>query len=105
MEGPDPSRRSLLRMAVQLPLGATLFALSVRARGADSACVDPDELSSGESSLRSSLHYVEKSADAQKTCQVCAYFHADKPPCGQCAIFNGAANASGHCDSWSAKAA
>jgi hypothetical protein len=62
------------------------------------ACADPED------SLRASLHYAEAAPDPQKTCGGCGFFTpAAGSDCGNCKIFNGPANAKGHCDSWSAK--
>jgi hypothetical protein len=66
-------------------------------------CADLDSMDSGAKSMRTSLNYTEKSADADKTCGVCAFFQTASEGCGTCQIFNGPANPMGHCDSWSQK--
>jgi hypothetical protein len=71
---------------------------------ASEACVDPDELSDGEQSMRESLAYTDTAADASKVCGGCDYFSASGPAgCGQCLILHGAVSAGGHCDSWTEK--
>ena len=97
------TRRRLLRIGAWLPLISVLHARQLAASAADSlpVCADPDEPGEG---LRKSLHYTEISPDPQMTCSGCNFFSASKPgDCGQCQIMGAAANAHGHCDSWSKK--
>jgi hypothetical protein len=107
----ETTRRKILTGAVQIPVaGAILFtaaACGESGGGKQAACVDPDKLSSGEKSLRASLHYTSKSPDAQKICKGCSFWAAtpDKASCGQCMILTSITEDSGHCDSWSARAA
>jgi hypothetical protein len=71
---------------------------------ASEACVDPDELSDGEQSMRQSLAYTDAAADSNKVCNGCSYFSAsERAGCGQCLIMQGTVSAAGHCDSWTAK--
>jgi hypothetical protein len=92
------SRRHALNLLLQAPL-AILVVGSTRVRA--ESCGEFDDESGG---LRTSLHYVEAAESAQQTCAGCAFFTAPASgACGQCQIFNGPANAGGHCDSWSAK--
>ena len=86
------TRRQLLLRAV--PLGVA-FAPGLRAAA---ACVDPDS-----ESLRASLNYVSKAADAATSCAHCAFFTADPSggACGTCQILSGAVDRTGHCDSFS----
>jgi len=74
------------------------------AAGKDTGCVDPEQLSDGEISLRESVKYTDASATA-KSCAGCAFFQAssEAPKCGHCQILNGPVSASGHCTSWSPK--
>jgi hypothetical protein len=99
------SRRTLLRRGVQLPLGGLALAAVVShgANAADKLCADPKAMDSGQKSIRDSLKYVEKSADAKTTCAACGFFEATPDGCGSCMIFQGPANPNGHCESWSAK--
>lgn len=90
------SRRGMLAGGIRLVPALALMPLTARSAAA-AACADPND------SLRSSLHYVEASPDAQKTCSACAFFTPDAGDCGNCKIFSGPANVKGHCDSWSAK--
>lgn len=71
---------------------------------ASEECVDPDELSGSEQSMRHSLAYSDTAADAGKACNGCSYFSASqRAGCGQCLILHSAVSAGGHCDSWTAK--
>jgi high potential iron-sulfur protein len=93
-------RRDLLRRGLQLLSAAIALPLAMRqARGADS-CVAP-----ASESLRSSLHYTDKAPDPAQACKACAFFASQegKPACGNCMLMSGPVDATGHCDSWSAK--
>jgi hypothetical protein len=96
-------RRRFLSIGIWLPAISFLHT-SLRAAGAAESghlCVDPDEASDG---LRKSLHYTEASPDPRMTCSGCQFFTAGgADDCGQCQIMSAAANAHGHCDSWSKK--
>lgn len=71
---------------------------------ASDACVDPDEISDGEQSMRQSLAYTDTAADSTKACKGCGYFSASHTAsCGQCLILQGTVAAGGHCDSWTTK--
>jgi hypothetical protein len=90
------TRRRLLQNAA-----VTLGALTAASRTIAAApCVAPD---GDDSSLRKSLHYAESSATPAQKCSGCSFFSDQQGACGKCAIFNGPANPSGHCDSWSAR--
>jgi hypothetical protein len=90
------SRRKVIESGLWM-VPAFAFA-PVFAKAATEACADPAD------SLRASLHYAEMGPDAKATCSTCGFFEADgDKACGSCKIFNGPANAKGHCDSWSAK--
>ena len=100
------TRRKLLARGAALPLaGLAVFGVSrAAAAGAAPACADPNVLDSGQMSIRESLNYVEQSKDPMKVCDGCGFLKDVKGSCGNCDIFNGPANVSGHCDSWSPKA-
>ncbi len=99
------SRRTLLVRACQVIPSATTLLLVGGCGNRTAVCADPNELSVAENSLRTAAHFTEESPDPQKVCAGCAFFHpsADSAQCGHCDIFNGPANAGGHCDSWSQK--
>jgi len=83
--------------------GAAEIGVDGTAAAADKLCADPKSMDSGARSMRSSLNYVEISADASKTCSKCAFFDDSADGCGRCQVFSGPANSKGHCDSWAAK--
>lgn len=97
---PPLSRRSLLGLAVT----ASTLAVAVRA-AAQGACIDPDDLTEAELSLRASLKFQEKAPDPAKPCQRCAFFTADEkvPACGECKLLNGPVGAGSWCSSWAGK--
>jgi High potential iron-sulfur protein len=93
----DPSRRLILRRALQLTTAlAVTPRLTAAAPGA--SCVDPQS-----ESLRASLHYAGVSPVAGQNCGACGFFTAVQGGCGTCVIMSGPVDATGHCDSWSAK--
>jgi hypothetical protein len=104
MTEPLFSRRNLLRRSVELPLGLFLaLRVTHASAGSGTSCADPATMDGSQRSARDSLHYSENSADPAKTCSACGFFQPAAPPCGSCMIFNGPANAKGHCDSWNPK--
>jgi hypothetical protein len=105
----DLTRRKILSGAMQISVGGAVLLTAAACGDSGSKvalCVDPDKLSSGEKSLRASLHYNAKSPDATKECKGCSFWKVgDKPECGHCDILTGITEGAGHCDSWSARAA
>jgi len=113
-------RRAFLERGLQLSVGA-LAATGLSAcgdstgNGASGAqsvsgaqlCADPGALNSSDINARAALAYIEKSADTQKVCAGCVFFHASEQSeaCGTCEIFNGGpVNRLGYCNSWTANA-
>jgi hypothetical protein len=95
----DPSRRHLLRRALQLTTAVAAAPALVRTAAAAESCVDPQS-----ESLRASLHYASASPVAGQPCSACGFFTANATGgCGNCVIMSGPVDATGHCDSWSAK--
>lgn len=93
-------RRVALRRALQIAVAVVAAPQLIRfARAADS-CVDPSS-----ESLRGSLHYASVSPDPKQPCSGCGFFTPGgaKPTCGTCTIMSGPVDATGHCDSWSAR--
>lgn len=100
------SRRMLLIRACEAPIaGLAVFLVGCADKQPTMVCADPDQLSGANNGLRESLHYTERSSDANKQCSGCAYFRAagSDGGCGTCEILRGPANPAGHCTSWSAK--
>lgn len=110
------TRRALLERGLQFSVGAFAAGLSAcggssedRAASANAPggplCADPHALNASEANARTAFGYVEHSADSQKVCASCAFFHAaaESGGCGTCDIFNGGpANPGGYCNSWTA---
>ncbi len=96
----EPTRRLLLRRALQLSLGVALLPRTVSTARAAQSCVDPQS-----ESLRASLHYASVSAVANQSCSGCGFFTPDtaKAGCGNCVIMSGPVDQTGRCDSWSAR--
>jgi len=103
MDGVNYLRRRLLIRA--MACGATLTIGACGNSDKPAACADPEKMSPSEKSLRDAQHYVERSPDPAKVCGGCAFFSAAEGAgdCGRCQIFNGPANAKGHCGSWAAR--
>ena len=98
------SRRTVVRLAARISVaGAVGGVISACGQSGGTVCVDPDELSFGETSIRNANNYVEVSKEPDKNCANCAFFKAEAgAACGDCEIFTGPANKDGYCDSWSA---
>ena len=104
MASETTSRRRFLGLAAFVPL-AGLAARSAHASEA-AACYDPATLPRAQKSLRRSLGYDEKSADAKRQCRLCAFYTAAQGDCGTCQMLSGGpVNAGGVCNSFAAKAA
>jgi High potential iron-sulfur protein len=110
------TRRGFFQLGVRtggaVAIAAALTACGNATQGGASttagACADPEAMSPSDNSLRQANQYVEKSADAARTCAGCTFFTAaaDGGNCGTCQIFTGGpANAQGHCASWAARPA
>lgn len=102
------SRRRLLAAGAQLAVLGPPLVWSL-ACGGGATCVDADQLSTGEASLRASLHFTERSPHGrEKDCASCEFFRpagGEGAGCGTCSIFQGPANPRGYCDSWSPRGA
>lgn len=104
----NPHRRELLCRGLKLLTAAAALPLAVPrvSAAAAASCTQPDS-----QPLRESLHYADVAQDAAQACAACGFFTAEegkpadgkKPACGNCMIFSGPVNATGHCDSWSMK--
>ncbi len=98
------TRRQLLAQAARLVLVAAPTGLGLGCSGSES-CIDPDLLTTSETSLRAALHFTERSPGGpEKECAGCAFYTAgsqDAQHCGSCQILQGPANPRGYCDSWS----
>ena len=100
-------RRTFLTRAALLggvAAGASLLAACGKGGGGlqctDTASLKPDELAT-----RTSLNYVDASADPTKVCSGCALFVAGaEGACGSCPIVKGPINPNGGCTSWAKKA-
>jgi hypothetical protein len=110
------TRRIVLQRGLQLCAGALAAGLSACGGGSGNgeapavaaACADPAAMNASEANAREAYGYVEASADPQKRCAGCTFYHAAEGggDCGTCDIFNGGpANAGGHCTSWTAAGA
>ena len=100
------TRRAVLRRGIQISVGGvSLLALNGcgGSKNEQFSCVDPDELSEGERSMRVSMEYTDVSANAAESCSECAFFSAAESACGECELLGGQVSETGHCDSWSAK--
>ena len=98
------SRRRFIGMAALVPLAG--FAARSAQAAAPAACYDPAALPRAQKSLRRSLGYEEKSADAKRKCSLCAFYTAAQGDCGTCQMLSGGpVNGGGVCNSFAAKAA
>lgn len=103
------SRREFLtRMGVGALVvgGVSAVAACGKSGGGDAAaaCTDPG---GGSKPQRDSLHYVDKSPNAEKNCANCQLYVAAEggAPCGKCTLFaSTAVSPTGYCDTWTKKA-
>ena len=96
------SRREMLGVGAKLALGAIAAGTAACAKAPANACVDPEQLTDSERSIRKSLGYVEQFSNKEQVCARCSFFTASAGSCGTCSILNGTVNATGHCSSWAA---
>ena len=99
------TRRVAIQRGIQISVGgASLLTLSACGAAKDQqfACVDPDEMSEGEKSMRVSLSYMDTSPVVGESCQGCAFFEAGDAGCGACELLGGQVSSGGRCNSWSA---
>jgi len=102
------TRRAVLQHGMQFSLGgAALLGLGACGKSEDSplACNEPGQLSDSDLGMRSSLGYVDVSANPAETCGGCQYFTAQGTGagCGSCQFLPGQVSNAGRCNSWSAK--
>jgi High potential iron-sulfur protein len=101
---PGPARRATLRRlsACLVAAAAGGIAVALGAEKESLVCAKPGALSEVEKRQRKLDNYTEQSPDPAKSCSACRFFTpgAEDTACGQCAIFNGPANAKGRCDDW-----
>lgn len=101
---PTFSRREWLHRTLQLSLAVALSAIAAGCQKSGAlVCGDPAQLSDAEKSLRTSLHYTEKSAQIEQVCAGCGFFEGpENAACGTCTLLEGPVNTRGRCDSWHA---
>jgi hypothetical protein len=98
------SRRSLFALFAAAPVIAAGLASTAQAQEA-SACVDLDNLSTGQKGMRRSLGFKLQSTDPNKHCSSCTFFSAPSGGCGKCQLLSGGPVAENSvCDSWAKKA-
>ena len=103
MKDSKVDRRDFLKSAVTL--GAAAGAASLLAAcgkgGGTLVCTDVAGLSPADAATRTSLQYVDVSADPTKICSGCVLYTAGQPnACGGCQVVKGPINPAGYCASW-----
>lgn len=94
----NSSRRNLILMTLIAPLAGLV---TRRANATDARCYDPATLSLSQKSRRRTLGYVDKSTNATKRCDICAFYKKTTGECGSCDLLSGGAvAASGVCNSY-----
>lgn len=100
-------RREFLKNAAMLgavATGASLLAACGKGGGA-LVCTDVAGLSAADAATRTSLNYVDASADPAKVCSGCVLYQPGQPnACGGCQVVKGPINPGGSCTSWAKKA-
>ena len=96
------SRRSLLERSAIIA-GAGVLASCGKSGG--SVCFDEAYLSAGEAQMRKTLAYVDQFSLPESSCSQCQFYRAaETAGCGECELLAGPVSASGHCNSWAARA-
>lgn len=96
------TRRELFEVGADSVLGLSvgLVSLAVGCSMNESACVDPEFLSTPERSMRKFQSYVNRSPHGtEENCGGCQFFTGEGA-CGRCQILAGPVDAGGHCDAW-----
>ena len=105
------TRRSIVLGTLRASLGGALvLGLSScgneRDKPSQTVCADPENMSTSEELMRTSLGYTPKAPNPAKACAACAYFKASAGDCGSCDLLNGSqVNSMGSCNSWSLRSA
>ena len=71
-----------------------------------SSCNDVSGLSADDAKVRTTLEYVDKSPQPDKTCEKCQQYNkpADSNACGTCKVLKGPVHPQGYCKVFVAKA-
>ncbi len=97
------NRRQFLERAVVLGVGMSAGALLMGCKGGSLSCDDTTGLSMADRQTRTSMAYVEATADPAKNCANCSlYTAAGEGECGSCSVVKGPINPNGYCNVWAA---
>lgn len=103
------SRRTVVSYGFGLPVsGAFLFGLTGCEEQKVALCINPNELSLSNNSLRKANAYVDVSPQPEKQCAGCAFYRPQsaESQCGACEIFgNSPVSVTGYCNSWAERTA
>ena len=96
------SRRDMLLGGVGLVTLAGIGACKSAPK--EVTCTDTAGLAPADVATRTSLQYVEKSAQAGKSCTNCQQYEpAGEGQCGKCKVVKGPINPAGYCSAYVAK--
>jgi hypothetical protein len=97
-------RREALLRAVGLGTVTLVPAWALAACKGQLSCTDTSGLAPADTTLRSQLQYMDKSATPAKVCSGCKlYKPGAEGQCGSCTLIKGPINPGGNCTSWVAK--
>jgi hypothetical protein len=103
------NRRQFLHQALSAGAGSLgLLVLANCTKGpAELSCQDVSSLSEADRTMRTTLNYVDRSAEPGKACSGCAFYHKAPLPdrCGACTLVKGPINPAGYCTSYVPKPA
>ncbi len=93
---PKPKTKAAASKPSSEPSGATASA------GGELNCAEGATIDAQSKQMRTTLKYVEKSAEEGKKCSNCLQWVAPEgdSKCGGCKLFTGPVNPNGHCLSW-----
>jgi High potential iron-sulfur protein len=92
----NDGRRELLKQVARLCGGAVAFGVA----SAEAACIDPDDLTGGQLSMRKDAGYQDTYPDDKKTCRQCEFYKSRSDDCGDCRAIGGPVSGGGHCNEW-----
>lgn len=99
------SRRSMLKRSLVVVGAAVVSGSALAACGGEEAagldCSGTQGLTPPQVATRTSLGYVEATAQADKRCDNCSLYTAGAADaCGTCTVVQGTINPAGYCNSW-----
>ncbi len=95
------SRAAVLGATAAGAIAATSFVTACSKKEAGLSCTDTNGLTMQQIQTRTSLQYVDATANPEQTCSNCNLFtSAGESSCGSCTVVPGPVHPNGYCVSW-----